>query len=583
MYHQKYLLFLLLFIGFVSCKTNTDTQESVINIRLKKDPDRLNPLISPNPISREVYQYIHLPLANYNPESLQLEPVLIKHIPTEMAIDTGDYQGGTAFDIEFKDEAKWDNGSPITVKDYIFTMKAINLPLTDAGKYRSLTENITDIIPDPVNERKCRVIFAHDYMLALETCVNIELYPQYFYDSLNLLGTYSFKDFTDKNSEQLKNDPTLQKFATNFNSNIYSRDKISGSGPYKFVSWTANQYIVLEKKENYWAKNSNLPDLMQGPHKMIFHIIPDEISALAQLKEGNIDLMNEVSADAYADLEKDPSSKKKFQFFHPALIKQYYILMNNEDETLKDINVRKALAHLIDVESMMKNFEQDKAIRTTGPIHPLKKTYNTLLEPIPYNLETAKDLLAESGWTDSNQDGKLDKTTKGINKNLELEILITGQELGKNLALLLQESARKIGVDIKITEKDMKLIRAENVRNRKYQLIPSILSQDLQTWDDMSKWNSENNTPEGGNEIAYKNREVDALINKIPETKDEEERIDLYKKIQEYIYNDQACIFLYAPEERIIINKNWKATATARRPGYLANTFQYVGVTVPNQ
>ncbi len=581
MLRTKYFIFAFLIIGsFLSCKQNPISTESTIHIRLKKDPDRLNPLTFPNPVAREVYQYIHISPADYDPVSLQLSTVLITKMPVEMTIDTGIYAGGIAYEIEFKEEARWDDGSPITAKDYIFSMKAINLPLTDAGNYRSFTENISDIILNPDNERKCTVIFGQDYMLALETAVNIELYPQYFYDSLNVLGSYDFGYFTKENADEIKNDASLQVFAEAFNSGIYSRDKISGAGPYKFVSWTADQHIVLEKKADYWAKNTSIPTLRQGPDKMIFHIIPDEVTAIAQLRLGNIDVINEVSSQAYSELEQDNTTKDKFGFFHPALTKQYYILLNNQDPILQDVHVRKALAHLVDVGSIIRNFEQGKAVRTFGPVHPLKKTFNTALKPVAFDVDTAKALLAMAGWIDSNQDGILDKTVRGKTTNLQLEILITGQELGKNIAILLQENGRKVGMDIKITEKDMKLIRAEHVKPRKFQLVPSILSQDLQMWDDMSKWHASNNTPEGNNEIGYVNQEVTALINRIPEVKDEQERIEIYKNIQQHIYDDQACIFLYAPEERIIISNNWKATTTVKRPGYLANTFEYIGATI---
>ena len=65
-----------------------------------------------------------------------------------MSIDTGLYTGGIYFDIELSNDAKWDNGSPITAEDYLFTIKAINLPLTNAGKYREITQNITDVLAD---------------------------------------------------------------------------------------------------------------------------------------------------------------------------------------------------------------------------------------------------------------------------------------------------------------------------------------------------------------------------------------------------------------------------------------------------
>lgn len=115
---------------------------------------------------------------------------------------------------------------------------------------------------------------------------------------------------------------------------------------------------------------------------------------------------------------------------------------------------------------------------------------------------------------------------------------------------MLQESATRAGIKIMISEKDFKLIRAENLKTRKFNLVPAVLSQDIIAWDDLSKWHSENDTPDGSNDMSYRNKETDALIDKIISTKSDAERIVLYKQIQEQIYVDQPVIFLYCPEEK---------------------------------
>ncbi len=576
----KFTLILIGFFSVFSCKIDKTTDANVIHIRLGKDPDRINPLVFPNPTAREIYQYIHLPLADYDPVSLELTPILIKKIPQEMVIDTGVYKGGIVFNIELDENTKWDNGSPITAEDYLFTMKAINLPMTNCGKYRDLTKNISAIQIDDSDKKKFKVIFSKDYMLALETTTTIEVYPKYYYDSLNVLEAYNFSDFTENNEAKLKSDSVLVKFAEKFNSNIYSREKICGSGPYKFVSWASDQSIVLEKKADYWGKGSAIASLQQGPDKMIFHIIPDNLAAMTQLKAGAIDLINEVDAGDYESWEADVSLRDKFAFYHPALTKQYMILLNNQDPILKDIKVRKAIAHLLDIDNILTTLEKGKGTRTMAPIHPLKNTYNDELQPIPYDLTKAKELLSDAGWSDSDNNGMLDKQFSGQKKELSFEILISGNELGKRIALLLKENASKVGMDIKISEKEFKVIRTEFVKTRKYQLVPTVISQDLQQWDDMSKWHSENDSPVGSNDMSYRSPETDRLIDQILTTKNDTLRIALYKKIQSQIYDDQPVVFLYAPEERIIISKKWASSSTVKRPGYLANTFKYTGAGI---
>lgn len=571
----SFALICVIFVSFLSCKNDRKYEEQTINIRLKKDPERINPLLFPNPTAREVYQYLHLPLADFDPVSLELSPILIKSIPEEMPIDTGMYKGGLSFNIEILEDAKWDNGSPITAEDYIFTVKAINLPLTNAAKYRELTKNISDVKIDPKNPKKFTVIFANDYMLALETAINIEIYPKYYYDQQNVLDGFKISDLVETNEEKLAADSILVKFAEAFNGNDFSRDKLSGSGPYAIQSWVSDQSVILVKKDDYWAKNLNVPILTQGPDKMIFHIIPDELSAVTQLKAGTIDIINEISAENYQALNKDPLLIDKFSFYHPSLIKYYLINVNNGNPKLSDKNVRKALAHLIDIENIITNIEKGMAVRVVGPIHPVKKTHNKTLTPVSFDIAQAQKLLLESGWKDSNGNGTIDKTLNGKLTELELDILISGQELGKQLSLILQQNAAKVGIKINITQKEFKQIRAENLKTRNYDLVPSVVSQDVQTWDELKNdWHTSNDTPDGSNYTSYRNVEVDKLIDRILVTKNDNERIKLYQDIQELIYEDQPAIFLYAPEEKIVVSKKWISSSTVKRPGYMANTFQ---------
>ena len=578
------LIYLVVLMVLASCKTDPKSEDNTIHIRLKKDPERIQPLIFPNPVAREVYQYIYLPLADFDPDNLQLTPLMITGIPQEVAIDTGKYKGGISFDIRISDKAKWDNGSPVTAADYVFTMKAINLPLSNASKYRDIVQNITDIVTYPDDPLRFKVIFAIDYINALEAAVNTEIYPRYFFDSLGILDSYAYNQFTSQNEDKFRQDSSIVRFARAFNGVEFSSSKISGAGPYRFVSWQPDQTILLEKKKDYWAKESNIPSLMQGPEKIIFHILPDEVTAVAQLKAGNIDVINEISADNYLALSEDPAQKEKFSFFHPSLIKNYYININNKDKILRDPKVRKALAHLTDVDNILKNTENGMGQRTSGPIHPLKKTYNPNVPLVMYDPQKATTLLAEAGWKDSDGDGVLDKAIDGKKTPLELEILISGQELGKKLSLTLQENASKAGIKINIKEKDFKLIRTENLKPRNFQLVPSVSSQDIIPWDDLSKWHSDNNTPDGTNDMSYSNKTVDALLDKILTTKSDTARISLYHQIQKELASDQPVIFLYCPEEKIVISKRWNAKTSAKRPGYMANTFSKAAAgTVKNK
>ncbi len=558
------------------CKSDkvTNVKDNSFDIALKRSPRMLNPYIRPMATERSVYQYIFTPIADYNPESYKLEPILIKEIPKGTPITEGKYKGGIKYTLTFRDEAVWEDGSPITGLDYAFSIKTIKHPQTQAANYRNYLSWVTDVIVDTKNNKKFDIIFKDYYMLAKELAVSMEVYPRYVYDPANVMAQITIEELnSDKVSEIISKNTALIDFAKDFNSIKYGQQIISGPGPYRFKNWITDQMIVLEKKKNYWGEKINSPFLKAGPDEIIFHIIPDQAGVMSQMKEGNIDLYTNMSADAFFDLKNNDTYKDKFQFFTPELMKYYYIGINNSKPELSDPKVRRALAKLVDVKSLIEVMDKGLGKQTVGIFNQKKEYYNDQLEPIELDIEGAKMILTKQGWADTNKDGTIDKLLNGEKIEMDLDMYITGSELSKNLALLLQQNGAEIGIKINIITKKYSLVRKENIKTRDYDLVPLVLSQDLSLDDPYSKWHSDNDSPDDANDMSYRSVSADQLIDNIRSTRDSKLRNKYYKELQKVMYDDQPVIFLYNPKEKIIVSNKWKGKPTIKRPGYLANTF----------
>lgn len=573
----KYPVFVLVIILLFSCKSEVPIVEidDTLDIAIRREPKMLNPFLNPSSTAREVYQCIFTPMADFDPVTYQIIPILIKSIPEGEKITDGPYKGGTKYTIEFKEEAKWDNGSPITGKDLLFSMKAINHPGTNAASYRSYVRWVTDVVIDPENERKVDFFFKDYYILAKELVVTLQVYPQHVYDANKAMDEVSFTDISgSKAKEIIELNPKLSAFAADFNSVKFTRETIENIGPYKVKEWIANQSIILEKKQNYWASNSDNPALQAYPEKIVFHIIPDETSAVSQLKEGNIDLLMNITSSAFSELEKDELYKNKFQFLSEELMRFYYIAINNSKPELADPDIRRALAKLNDVPKLIELLEHGMGSQTVGIFNGKKPYYNSSLKPIELDIEGAKEIFKTEGWTDSNNDGSVDKILNGQKVEMDLDIHITGSELSKNVALLMQENAKRAGVKINIITKKYSETMRDNIKTRDYDLVPLALTQTLTLDDPYIKWHSENDDPSKSNDVSYHSDEADALINKIRSARDVESRNNYYKELQKVMYQDQPVIFLYNPTEKMVLSNNWEGKTTMKRPGYLANTFK---------
>ncbi|HRG66113.1 MAG TPA: ABC transporter substrate-binding protein [Saprospiraceae bacterium] len=569
----KYSLFLLILVLAYGCKTDPATSgDAVLDIRLPKEPEKLNPVFFPNSIAREVCQYIFLPLADFDPLTLELQPVLIKTVPEGIVVADGAHKGGYRYDFEILDEAKWDDGKPVTGEDYLFTLKAAMHPGTTASAFRSIVSKFSEVVVDPSNPKKVSVFFDEYFMLAKEACLNVEVLPKHIYDAKGILDKYKLSDFLVEAEAEKKvaADSTLISFAADINGIKFTKDIVVGCGPYQLGEWKAGEYIVIEKKNNFWAKDKKIVALQQNADKIVFHIIPDETAAYTRLKSGELDVLSGVSPSNFNQLQKDTATG--FSFHTPQLMKYYNISINHKDPVMSSQKVRQALASLVDVDGFIKNFEFGNAVRTVGPVNPAKSYFNKDIKPYSFNIDGAKKLLAEDGWKDADNNGILDKTIGGKKTELAVSLLYSG-DLGKNISLQIQADALKAGMKVDIEFKEFAQIRKENLETGKYTLVLQSSVQDFGNEDFSLRFHSANAEVGEGNFSFYTNAKADALIEAINEEKDNEKRKVLYKEIQQLFHETLPYIFLYSPTERIVISNRWKGSTNQKRPGYQANTF----------
>src|SRR6187551_3095454 len=118
-------IYLLAAMGMFSCKNAPETSSLSVTLRLPNEPESLNPIFSKSIYAAPLESLILLPVAEYDPVSLALTPLLITHVPTGEKVTEGKHANGKVFKLEFRPEATWADGKPVTGEDYLFTVKAV--------------------------------------------------------------------------------------------------------------------------------------------------------------------------------------------------------------------------------------------------------------------------------------------------------------------------------------------------------------------------------------------------------------------------------------------------------------------------
>lgn len=552
--------------------------DPTVIIHDQADPDKLNPVISSSANATYIYNNIFQSLLSIDFESLEPVGQLAVGRPQITTIEDGEYKGGMSLTYEIRPEATWDNGTPITAEDYIFTIKSIKNPLVEAANIRPYMDFIDDIVVDPANPKKFTVYSKERYLLA-EAFSGYLIMPPYIYDPKGLMKEFTIKQLNDpKQAEALKKNPKITEFASQFNSPKYSREagSVVGSGPYEFTSWETGQKITLTRKANWWSDKvtPKVSQLNANPKTLVYKIVNDWTTALTAMKDEAMDVAYSVRATDFVDLQKNSNFTQLFSMHTPTFLAYEYIGINTKSPKLSDKRVRRALAHLLDCQEIIDVLLMGLGERLASFLHPQNPNYDKNLKLIDYNLDSARQLLAAAGWADSNGDGILDKTINGEVVPLKLSYKYNaGNDRRRNVGLMLQENARRAGIQIDVETREWTVFLDET-KKRDFDLYCAGWVQSPIPDDPKQIWHTSSNTPDGANRVGFGNQESDKIIDEIRTTLDEAKRKELYIKLQEIIYDDQPYIFLFSPNERIIIHNRFKdAKAYTARPGFDQTNF----------
>jgi peptide/nickel transport system substrate-binding protein len=552
-------IFFLFVAVFYQCSPETNTRGNEVVVSLAVEPTKgINPiLIGGDPYGRQVAErHLFLTLFDFNPTTGEWQPVLAKAQP----VITNTAKGQT-FTYEILDEAIWDNGQPVTASDYIFTIKAILNPKTNAGAFRSYAECITDIVADANNPKKFTVTVNKKYILTEATLGGICVYPEYHYDAKGLMRTFSFADLADKKKAMAKDSVALNTFANDFNTK-YNREKgtIVGCGPYELTEWVSKASITLTKKKNWWGDKlaNSSPFFVAKPEKLTYKIYAEPKTAIEALKTGEVDVMAQIAPLDFTTLQKDTKFLEKNDLYTPIANYNTYIELNMRNPKLADKQVRQALAHLIDVKELIKNEMFGLAEPSATIFLPSKSYTDKSLTTIPLDLEKAKQLLKEAGWADTNSNGTVDKKVNGKLTELSLEFMIAPkQRVG--IADALKENAKKAGIEINIVKKEASVYK-EDLAKRNFELSLLSTSSDLGLDDPEQRWHTKMNLQPNGNDTGFGNAKTDALIEQIDVTMDKPKRDALYQQLQQAVAEAQPAIFLFVQKERIAVSKRFENT-----------------------
>ena len=162
-----------------------------------------------------------------------------------------------------------------------------------------------------------------------------------------------------------------------------------GAGPYRFVSFTPGVELVLEAFEQYWRKPPTVK-------RLVFKVIPDEVTRLAALKRGEVDIVYSIRGELAKDLSRTPGLTLKPTII-PAPFWLVFLDQWDPKSPWHDQRVRLAANYAID-RNAINQAETLGFSKVAASIIPSSFDFYWAPPPYPYDPGKARQLLTAAGY-----------------------------------------------------------------------------------------------------------------------------------------------------------------------------------------
>ncbi|MCD6390444.1 MAG: peptide ABC transporter substrate-binding protein [Dehalococcoidia bacterium] len=300
-----------------------------------------------------------------------------------------------------------------------------------------------------------------------------------------------------------------------------------GTGPFKLKEWQAGERLILERSQIYYGEPAKLEQVVYLLSGMPMTLYETGQIDVVSVYLPYIDRASDETGPFYSELAVTPE------------LSLYYIGFNTAQPPFDDVNVRRAFCHAVDKEHIAKVILRDMISEAGGILPPGMPGYNEALEGLDYDVEKAKELIADSKYGDASNLPPITLTVNGY-----------GNSIPSYLGAIIQEWQQNLGVEISVRQ-----LESENfLYNLKQEKDEMFVMGWIADYPDPHNFldvlfytGSEVNLSE------YSNSTLDALLDQAAIEQDEALRLAMYQQAEQLVVDDAPCLPLFHGANYILV------------------------------
>jgi len=537
-----------LFLAVFLCTTFPATARTYLNVAIMHEPKNLNPFGASDTWTKKVIRLLYQPLYLVDPQSSALIPWLAEDQPV--------YDPGRKTVTFHLREMAWDDGTPFGAEDVVFTaevFKRFKVP-----KYYAYWKFVKQI--EALDKRTVRLTLeAPKAYLFTRTLTSWIIQKRKWAPIVGKADERLKEIMHSENGEGREVEEALRVIQ---NQRV---TKPTGLGPFKLKERKRGKYIFLVKNDRFFGLGNTIGDRVLGPYidGVIFKVYDTLGAATLALRRGDIDLLWKGVSQAFVkDLTLDPGINVPMAFDHG----YRYLAFNLRKSPMSDPAFRRAVAHLIDKDFIIKRILHGHGRRLDSVIPPGNSFYFNP-DTVVYGkgmdrqerIRQAQKILIDAGyrWEKPPMDDR-GRIRKGIGLKLPdgkpmpaLTILTHSAEYDTEIAATgnaMQEWLKAFGIPISRKPMTFRGMMHRIRYERDFDMF-------IMGWRNLSLdpdylrrfFHSSYDRPNKRNDTGYNNSEFDVMAERQDKTMDPGIRRGIVLDLQTRLMRDLPYVPLYVP------------------------------------
>ena len=512
---------LLLLLGFVgSCmRQRVPTDELVVLV--EGPPRNIDPRYTTTSIDFKLTYLAYARMVDVETESLEPRFDLAERVTSLPPLPGQPLR----YEIALR-EARFSDGSPLTTDDIAYTVEKLGDEKTgSAGMRRRFAESGLLRPFEIVSPRVLRIAFSHPHASAITDL------------DFGIVKRGSFEKPGDAGLPL-------------------------GAGPFVPVS-EAGEVTRFVRNQFY---HRGAPAI----ERLTVRVVRDANSRLLSLVGGSADLTQNTVSPLLFDAVKKWKGRLQLQSAPSAIL--FYLGMNNEDARLRDVRVRRAIAHAIDRERIVRAKLHGMAQLATSLLPPFHWAYSTgatAAGALAYDPAQAKRLLDEAGFPDPDGDGPARRFTLVYKTSTDALPVAIARVIASQLAEV------GIGVEVRPLEFHIFLSDVKKGNYHLYTLQSAEIAEPnmFRNFLHSAYAPSNKNLDAGINRMRYRDPDMDLLLDEGQRVMERDVRRAIYEKVQAKLLADLPMIPLWHPDNVVVARREvtgYRVMPTAQFSGFAA-------------